>query len=296
MLRDRRKHGRSENGPDSYARRALAEYASGMESGTTRSGLRCPFCNGGRTRENSLSLTRNSEIEILYCCHRASCSNSGVVDENGFRLIGSSGENSNSPSRRARDQQVETMPRGKLLGLGERWLSYLDSSYKICEEEVQAWGWLEDSGSGELWMPIRNSRGIRTGAVIRKPPFQEYPLGPKAKFALIEIGASAAWFVTRILQGAPLVLVEDMFSACKVSRHYNVVSLNGSHISLERITECLDTRPSKIVIALDKDATLKAFMFQKQFGLYGNLKVAVLDRDLKWCDDSEIKERIEGAV
>ena len=50
----------------------VKELGRGLPVGGSRSGLECPKCHGGRTRERSLSVYRN-EGGIGGRCHRASC-------------------------------------------------------------------------------------------------------------------------------------------------------------------------------------------------------------------------------
>jgi hypothetical protein len=53
-------------------RLTVREMARGLPVGGSRSGLLCPACGGGRSRERSLSVYRN-EFGVGGRCHRASC-------------------------------------------------------------------------------------------------------------------------------------------------------------------------------------------------------------------------------
>ena len=53
-------------------RLTVREMARGLPVGGSRSGLLCPSCGGGRSRERSLSVYRN-EHGVGARCHRASC-------------------------------------------------------------------------------------------------------------------------------------------------------------------------------------------------------------------------------
>jgi hypothetical protein len=53
-------------------RLTVRDMARGLPVGGSRSGLLCPACGGGRSRERSLSVYRN-EFGVGGRCHRASC-------------------------------------------------------------------------------------------------------------------------------------------------------------------------------------------------------------------------------
>ncbi len=52
---------------------------------------------------------------------------------------------------------------------------------------------------------------------------------------------------------------------------------------------------NEIVLALDQDATAKAFEYQKEFSIYGNFRVAQLEQDLKYESEERIWDIIQSA-
>src|SRR5688572_16880029 len=62
-------------GYDERSYEIIARYAD-LGDGTTYAGQVCPACEGGATKEGSLSVTRRGDV-LLWCCHRASCGYKG---------------------------------------------------------------------------------------------------------------------------------------------------------------------------------------------------------------------------
>jgi hypothetical protein len=83
------------------------------------------------------------------------------------------------------------------------------------------------------------------------------------------------------------ILVEDPFSACAVSAVVDGIALLGTHVTHDYI-EYLKKWPD-LTVALDKDASLKALELSKKLGC----KVKILERDLKYEDNGNIKKILE---
>lgn len=102
----------------------------------------------------------------------------------------------------------------------------------------------------------------------------------------------AGWFWSDTSDPRRIVIVEDVFSAIKVARQYYTVCLCGTNISLDNIFEILKYSDN-VVIALDKDATKKALEYKQKYRfICPNIQVAVLDKDLKYEPDDEIRRRV----
>jgi hypothetical protein len=186
---------------------------------------------------------------------------------------------------------------GEYRHLGSGWLSELYGRFGITEAESVGFGWVQDARNGDLICPIWSEGKVRVGTETRQSGLSYDDSRPKTRNYFSEDVPHQAWYLRVSMQGSkvpPLVLVEDSISAIKVSRQFPCISLLGSHITLERLEPCLETG-RYIVIALDPDATMKAFKFQKQFGLLGDIRVAVLDRDFKYESDERIKELVYAA-
>lgn len=248
--------------------------------GESRSGLLCPKCEGGRTRERSMSAWRDGH-HIYYKCHRASCGAGG-------RVIAFSSEVGSVASR---DDEAPTA-RGSI----PRILEIPDTSYGLLLERYgipegllarAGAGWI-DSGKGRLYLPCLGPGGETNGYVARSLAGEE----PKALIHRLntDIGKDLMAFYKG--PGRALVIVEDQLSAIRASQYTNSVALVGTHLSDSRMESILSTRPSKMFIALDKDATDKAIKYAFKYGI----KIIPLEKDLKDCTEDELLERLEPCL
>lgn len=271
----------------------LRELAAELPVGSSASGLVCVFCRGGSSRESSFSITRTQEDSFLYCCHRASCGKSGRMACWGFRI---SSEGSNPKDQERKLPSVRVCPY-KLQPLDSTWLSYLSVTFGLGKAELVDWAaWSQTVETGQLVVPLRDRHQIRRGCECRDPPWDlNRPHGrSKARifYELPERGPN--FFLRENIEPSPIVVVEDALSALKVSRLYSGAALHGTNLNRDSLDQLMEVSKS-IVLALDEDATLKSFEYQKQYNLYCDFKVAVLDRDLKYEDDAKIKEIVESA-
>lgn len=272
----------------------LRELGAGVEPGTTRAGLRCPFCNGGTLGENSLSLSRPTEAEVLYFCHRASCNRSGRVAARGFRL--GQAEVGNTAARRPRNRPPPRVYTGHTTGLGDRWLSYLLSNYRILPEQAVEAGWREEVDTGLMVLPLYNRNLLGHGYEVRKPKWvsPECYFRGKARYYFEKAeSVRSNWFGGH-RASSPVVVVEDSFSAFRAGQLFRSSAILGTHLNIELVQDLLAVS-NEIVLALDQDATAKAFEYQKEFSIYGNFRVAQLEQDLKYESEERIWDIIQSA-
>jgi DNA primase len=87
------------------------------------------------------------------------------------------------------------------------------------------------------------------------------------------------------------IIVEDQISAIKLSAYgYNAVALLGTHLNMSKVRE-IQRVAKEVVIALDADATNKAFKMAKEFGLaFDRVKVAIMKQDAKDTSAGEFLE------
>jgi hypothetical protein len=85
------------------------------------------------------------------------------------------------------------------------------------------------------------------------------------------------------------VVVEDCASACAVSSVHTGVALLGTTLK-EEYSLYLSENFKKVIIALDRDATQKAFDLSKGLRYLIDTEVKVLEEDLKYLDVQKIKE------
>ena len=85
------------------------------------------------------------------------------------------------------------------------------------------------------------------------------------------------------------VLVEDCASACAVSNVITGIALLGTSLSEEYIPYL--KKYNRILVALDRDATIKAFDIANRCAiLLNDVRVIILEDDLKYYDEDKIQE------
>jgi len=84
------------------------------------------------------------------------------------------------------------------------------------------------------------------------------------------------------------VLVEDCASACAVSETHTGVALMGTSLP-DSYIPVLKKKFKKIIVALDRDATTKAFDISNQLRYYIPTEVKILEEDLKYFDKTQIE-------
>ncbi len=273
----------------------LRHFAATVENGTTER-TECPWCGGGADHERAFAVTRTSEAEALYKCHRASCGRSGRFPVWGFRLRQIS-DNSKQVSDSTSEERKSFTPRlhtCDTFELGDEWAAELLDLYEIGRDEANRAGWRVEVNSGNLVCQVRSPLGVVRGVEVRRSKMQvPHVSSPKTKSYRVLDEPWMGWY--RTISTGPIILVEDAISALKVSRHFQVVCLHGSHIALEMLLEALEIAGIKqsLVLALDKDATSKALKFIVEWRfLAPNFRAVPLEQDLKYVSDKEILARL----
>lgn len=261
----------------------LRHFAATIETGTTDR-TECPWCGGGSGAESAFAVTRTSEAEALYKCHRASCGKAGRLAVWGFRLPQL---NSTPKERKSFTPRLHSRDTAQL---GEEWNSELLDLYGLRHEETYWAGWRQELDSGNLVVPVCSSLGVVRGVEVRRSKVQiPFTSSPKTESYRVLDEPWMGWY--RGIGTGPIVLVEDAISALKVSRHFQVGCLHGSHITLDMLLECLNISGvhGDLILALDKDATSKALKFIVEWRfLAPNFRAVPLSKDLKYSSDSEI--------
>ena len=88
------------------------------------------------------------------------------------------------------------------------------------------------------------------------------------------------------------ILVEDCASACAVSGLMTGVALLGTSLSDEYIP--ILKQYKSILVALDRDATSKAFDISQKLCYYVKSQVKIIDEDLKYFTTDEIRSILNG--
>lgn len=85
------------------------------------------------------------------------------------------------------------------------------------------------------------------------------------------------------INSSSVIVVEDIVSANKMNPHFPCVALLGVHLNEEKLSYLLNLGITRVIIALDNDATLQALRIAKKFCV--DTRVLHLRRDFK--DDTE---------
>ena len=232
--------------------------------------MNCPFCGGPKT------LTISNTLDgLVWNCYRASCSAKGgsgkerTVSEIRARLL---------PQESGTTQKF-VLP-DWLVSVGQRYevVEYLTRNN--CLPAVK-------SGLIEVRYDPKDHRCV---FLIR----QDGELVDAAGRALTR-GAKPKW-KRYGNSGEPLVvgthsvaaLVEDAASACAVSQEVTGVAALGTSLTPECISRL--TKFSKVLIALDPDATTKAVAIHRKMSYYTQCTVLQIPDDLKYFGPARIRE------
>lgn len=249
-----------------------------LQEDETRSGVLCPACQGGGTKEGSLSVSRSGGA-LLWKCHRASCSFSG---SSGSSFI--SGPARPSNKRYGRPAGVEVTP------LNRADAKFLAARYGLTADacELGGLGWTgEGTGtySRRVCLPIYGPDLKQRGENYRS--YQG--ASPKSIIKLAyEDAIPACWYKWK-RKSPLLVITEDQVSAMRVAPHYHSLALLGTHIDDSKANELVDSgKYDRIYLCLDNDATMAAVKLQLKWrDKLPHMVVLGLPLDIKDMDNKE---------
>lgn len=261
----------------------LRHLAAELPVGTTDNRQACPFCQGGRNGDRGFSITRISEAEAKYCCHRATCGKAGRIATWGFRL-----QQEHDPSTSQRKEFTPRVYSGNTGELGTEWVSELLYRYDLSSGEAAWANWREDIDSKRLVCPIYSPGLVLRGVELRLSKQYSTAPGPKTSHYRAIDEVWMGWY--RRFKTGPVLLVEDCISALKGARYFQTAAILGSHLSLDHIVEAIEvSQGAPVLVALDKDATYKAIKFISQWRFIApNFRPCLLKKDLKYYTDEEI--------
>lgn len=256
-------------------------HAASMSNGQTVY-INCPACAGHK----KLSITRTPE-GVLWNCFKAACNVRGSTVEKASLT--------SAPAER-RELKPYTRPIVPITPLD---IEYFRERFGIITE-------YEDiflSGDDRYIFPIVNYYGHTAGYILREPvwsgvesPRKGTGKGPKAVTYMHADGPTQSWYRSNFGRNSVkqrLILVEDMLSAMKVAQQteHTAVALLGTELDARKVRELSMYRPDEVIIALDEDATDKAFKLARKWGLaFPKVRVAILEQDIKDTDNDDVLE------
>ncbi|MDE2097331.1 MAG: hypothetical protein KGL39_08820 [Patescibacteria group bacterium] len=183
--------------------------------------------------------------------------------------------------------------------MGEYWVSCLVERFGFTKDEVHRLAWAEEVNTGRLVVYIRDPFSKVCGVHTRAREGQ-YPKTRDYRRSEHYVG----WFFPEGTGNesckGPIILVEDVLSAAKVSTAgFVAVSLMGSNLSLEQLGDIQAvSQGGTVALALDRDATGKAIELASRYRFLsgGNLIPMLLSKDLKYHTKEEIVQMVGDVI
>jgi hypothetical protein len=236
----------------------------------------CLKCDGGRSRERSLSIRPRDDGVISLRCWRASCS---------WYALTMTDPNARLQTKQLKPPQVYRDAILPLNVLQER----IEYDYGCDIEAARHHGWGENADGSQLVMPIRAPYSGLRGHVTRT--FTE----PKRCFTFK--ATAQPWLDWWWHEASrTTVIVEDCISALRLyGLGYNAVALLGTNISVEQAKELAEVQTEGLVLALDRDAFEKSLKLTKRLSHVVTMRPICLDEDIKNIkNDSDIHALFTG--
>ena len=230
--------------------------------------ITCPFCGG----QKKLALSK-IDGKLMWNCYRASCEGKGI--HSGKRDLQSA---KNYLTGQIRKREVYVRPLPSITTSVENHKPALDYLASVNSLEAYRNGYIK-----VRYDPSEDRVLFYSGEGVVAKSLRSY--GPK----WMTLGSIPAG--VHIGTGTTAVLVEDVPSACSVSR---VNGLVGVAMLGTNITKALNKATEKYLnkyLCLDKDASAKAIVIKRQLG--ANLKVRFISKDLKVLTTSQIRHTLK---
>lgn len=234
----------------------------------------CPACLGGASGERSMTISRSPAGVVLWHCHRASC---GAAGRDGNSLA----PQITAPKRRTvHEYHPRQLPDDELAELSKKF----DVKPQVLLDAGVKW----DAMTQRVLYPVVDYSGLPVGWFART---YDKKVSPKTLTA-IPTGSQPISFFSAPAS-ACMVVVEDVPSAIcmRSSCHMHTVALGGTYLSpgMEQdiLKYCKWQGIEHVVLALDNDATAKAFKMQKELSLMIECSVLPLAKDTKDMTDKE---------
>jgi hypothetical protein len=259
------------------ARAAIRLAGADLAPGATAR-TRCPFCDGGRNRDEAFYVTRSDDASyVLYVCHRASCGKRGRLSLSGY-----------TPQVRDIRKVPSLEPwRGSLQrGLSDYWQAKYDSAclgeFKRAPHEVGLFGnadWTDEC----VWV-LRDVNALRLGVQTRR----DVPGRKIVKSHKETDKALYSYFPGKSDHGT--WLVEDCLSAAALSSWgRRAVALLGTFLHDDVRAEITYSNTPGYIVALDPGAERDAAIVKQRLACYTTRPVHVLylPKDFKNMNEKE---------
>jgi hypothetical protein len=217
-----------------------------------------------------MAVTNDGGI-LRFFCHRAACHKGGSTLSDGSMV-------EVKKQSTARPMMLEAIP---------KWI----------ELPPLPVGCMYDAASMRIAIPIRDYFGSRIGWVLRWFPQVGIRLrGAKAYNRMDdELSTLMSWYGDR--GRTRVMVVEDIPSAYVASEYMDSVCILGTALSIDKLRYMLKVGVKEVVIALDEDATAKAFSTAQRVSiLFDKLTVQPLMKDIKDMNKKELDKLFKGVL
>lgn len=273
---------------DSYIYQLELDFG-GLGDEQTEAGQVCPACNGGPSKEGSLSVTRRGGV-LLWKCHRASCTFSGSIT-----IAGRTGNSNQQSSAKgsSRGLYVPSQP------IDTATIKFLAQRFSISRETLELAG-LRWTGEGDgkytrrVCFPIYGPDSKERGASYRS--YQ----GAQPKNIIVlrdEDSVSCCWYRWKRASKS-LIIVEDQVSAIKMAPYMDAIALLGVNLSEAKVAEILEQKKySHIYLCLDNDAVMEAVKIQLKWRhKLPNMCIQGLPKDIKDMSHDEFADFLKAVA
>lgn len=249
----------------------------------------CPLCGGDNTFSASYELGT-----LLYHCFRASCTLSGSINKEMTNEDIISSLDVGSADASSHYVKPYVIP-DHFVKIGERkeCIEYLRRNHCLSAYYAGRADIRYDPKQNRVVFLIKEG-DVCYDAVGRSLDRHTLPKWFRYGTSTIYYrcsGGKSDNFVCCGRRSVVAILVEDCASACAVSCVVDGIALLGSQLGSSSITNLL--KYDEIIVALDKDAGDKSFNIQRYLSFYcKSVKILLLERDLKYLNEEEIKNEI----
>ena len=273
---------------------AIQELASGVGVGDTDRFI-CPCCGGGSSKERSLSVTRRSSTEAFFICYRAKC-------DLGSGHIALFASKEGAILKHQSKKPVRDKLNHNLTGLDEDTVEFFKDNYYFTNQMLH-YGRFQLTFDRRVYMWVFDRARRKRGGVVRKykelyEGRREYVSIPKTLNYIHDNETPLSWYYrdnSRRKASNVLVLVEDIPSALRLNPYVDSVALLGTGFGADKQKEIRSGMYDRVYLALDEDATSKAFRYRKQCQLYlPNMRVMALPQDFKNMTPEQIEDTLDA--
>lgn len=250
---------------------------STLPPGTSTAGVICPFCSGGINKDKSFSISRTTDGNLVYFCHRAKCGKSGAI-KGTVNFIALEGGKSKA--------NLFTEP---TVALSDNQYLFFAKRYGMSKEELNRAGFLFVPTAKRICQPIYAPEGRIRGYALRRYLDKQISV-----YRAVEGSTEPliSWYGDH--SKTDVVLVEDQLSAIKLSRYHRAVALLGVNLSISAIIE-ICTKSSKQYLALDRDAIITALKHEYRWKNILNISILNIKKDPKYWDNMQLSSLNEEA-